>query len=362
MKIGIDTKNYASHQGGIFNATFAPLTGLIKSKRDWDFLAIGPEAGCRWFTGQPNVQSCLVELPAIKYGGYLYNFTRFPYRLPKGLDGFYSPYYDLWLPKDLPQVITIHDLVYFLQPEGYNPLLLAYYKRIAYRNGALAKAVITVSESSRRDILTHLGLPEDKVVVIPNSIDPQWLSPVQKTGWGEAVAARFKDQALLLYPGGLERRKNLGRLLEAVALLPEGYCLVLTGNPAQYRKAHPRLVHLEKKGRAWLPGFLSSQELRELYGLSQAVVYPSLLEGFGYPMIEAMATRKPLACSNASCLPEIGGDYPIYFDPKSPAQMAEAMLEAAGKTIHPNFVFPEKYRLEHNQPQFIQLFERIFGL
>ncbi|OGG99727.1 MAG: hypothetical protein A2600_13965 [Candidatus Lambdaproteobacteria bacterium RIFOXYD1_FULL_56_27] len=360
-RIGIDTKNYALYQGGIFNSTAPWVEALFAAHPDWECHGFGPNRG-NLRLKVPKLVCRDIELPLNHpYAGYLYNLTSFPRHFsPKGLDLFYSPYYDLLLPKKLPTVITIHDCLYFRFPQFYKAPLVAYYQWIAKRNARWAQKVVTVSQASKNDLIRFLDLPEEKIEVIPNSLGPIWSEAPRPHTLLEELRRTYGSQRLLLYPGGLEARKNLALLAEVVLGLGPEYVLVLTGNLDSYLKAVPGLARLKELGRLAGVGFLELPVLVGLYGTVDAVVYPSLLEGFGFPVLEAQAVGVPIACSNTSSLPEIGGDYPVYFDPTSPEQMAQAIVQAAqSPKVQGNI--PVAFEAAKAQAQFVGLVETLVG-
>lgn len=362
--IGIDIKNYALYSSGIYNATFPLVEHWIDQSPDREFLLLGPKAGGRYFGDRSNVRLKNISIPPLpKYGGYLYNFTSFPFaaRSTK-LELFYSPYFDLWIPEAIPSVITIHDMVHFHLPELYRPSLRKYLTFILKQNAKRAKHILTVSEFTRQDILKTLNVPESKVTVINNSIDENFLQPPKGDDYGKELANSdlFRGKKIVLYSGGSEHRKNLARLFKAFAKLPEEYLLVLTGREESYG-GYPELLRpLKEKGQLHSTGFIEYDQLKQLYHLVDLIAYPSLWEGFGYPIIEAMAVKKPIVCSHASCLPSVGGDYPIYFDPLSEQEIKEAIIKGCNTTIAEDFQFPEKYRVHNSKKSFLETITKLY--
>jgi glycosyltransferase involved in cell wall biosynthesis len=190
-----------------------------------------------------------------------------------------------------------------------------------------SERVIAISQSTREDLVELLGVSPDRIDVVPNG-----LGTVQcKTPLPEAeTRARFAlgSRRVLLSLSAKRPHKNLPALIGALALIPadERPVLVLPG----YRTSH----EIELRGRAnalgvaedvRFPGWVSGAELEGLWSLARAFVFPSLYEGFGLPVLEAMARGVPVACSNASSLPEVAGDAALLFDPHDEAAIAAAM-------------------------------------
>jgi len=361
MHIGIDIKNYALYHSGIFNATFPLISELIRKRPDISFTLVGPAKGFVPFVGLPNCRHLPIQIPRVRRGEYLYNFLSFPLGLRKvAFDLFYSPYFDLWLPGRIPFVVSLHDMLHYRLPELYHPLLRTYLRRVQKRNARLARHIFTISECSKRDIVDYLGIPAEKVTVMIVPINEAFLEAAAvDPEAGSEMQQETADRTVVLYSGGVEHRKNLVRLLEAFAGLPEEFLLVMTGKKEQYSKYRQWLEQLERKNQLWLCGFLETAELRRLYHRCDLIVYPSLWEGFGYPIIEAMAVKKPIACSRLSSLPEVGGDYPVYLDPYSIDDIRRSIREGVKKKIPADFPFPDQYRLSNARRVFLTAFEKL---
>jgi glycosyltransferase involved in cell wall biosynthesis len=156
----------------------------------------------------------------------------------------------------------------------------------------------------------------------------------------------------LLYTGGAEHRKNISRLFDAVDKLTDEFILIVTGDEQKYVQYSSKISKLKKKKKLYFTGHVTDKQLVALYCSCDLVVYPSLWEGFGYPIIEAMAVKKPIACSNVASLPEIGGDYPTYFDPLSVTEMKLAIESGVSRYVSSDFQFPAKFQGNNLQKRF----------
>ncbi len=229
-----------------------------------------------------------------------------------------------------PTVLTVHDLVYRLFP--------AYHKRLNYwfLNAAMplfvkrASGVITVSESSKRDLIRLYGTPADKITVVYEGA-----SAVFRPAAGEHIAAAQARYGLperyLIALGTIEPRKNLLRLVEASHILrrkdPE-LALVIVGRTGWlYEEFFQKLEQMGDRQAVILPGYVPDEDMPALLSGARALVLASLYEGFGLPILEAMACGTPVVCSNVSSMPELGGGAARYFDPQDTEQMAEAIGE-----------------------------------
>jgi glycosyltransferase involved in cell wall biosynthesis len=233
-------------------------------------------------------------------------------------------------------VVTVHDLAFKRFPETAPHGTKWWLGRL---DRALDRAtrVIAVSESTRRDLLDLSGVDPARVAVIPLGVDRTLFRPPGR----EAVAAaraRFKlDGPYVLYLGGIEPRKNLSNLLAGFAWLPGDLRLVVVGSGVEWnpegsdvlRRALATLP-VGVRGRIHRTGYVSEADKVALLGGAEAFVYPSLYEGFGLPVLEAMACGTPVVTSNVSSLPEVAGDAAVLVDPADPASIAEGVGRVMG--------------------------------
>jgi glycosyltransferase involved in cell wall biosynthesis len=245
-------------------------------------------------------------------------------------DVFHSPVNVLPERLPCPAVVTIHDLAFLTYPQYFRPGRRLYQRIFTARGARAAARVIAVSESTKRDIVARLGIAPEKVRVVHPAVDDRF-QPVADP----ARLAAFRHEhdlpeRFLLYLGTLEPRKNLLTLLEAYALLraqddatPR---LVLAGAKGWYYKdlfARVRTLGLERA--ITFAGYVRDEEQPLWYAAAELFIYPSLFEGFGLPVAEALACGTPVVTSNVSSLPEAAGDVAMKVDPHQPEAVAHAM-------------------------------------
>jgi glycosyltransferase involved in cell wall biosynthesis len=190
--------------------------------------------------------------------------------------------------------------------------------------------VLTVSESSKRDILRFVGIPADKIDVIPNAFDERFSV---EPGEEDVVRVRERYQLqdeFVLYAGNVKPHKNLERLIEAFRLVRDRGLdhvkLVVIGDQISKYAALRRAVHRHQLHQyVRFLGYVSEETLAVMYRLAAVFVFPSLYEGFGLPPLEAMASGTPVVTSNVSSLPEVAGDAALLINPYEPAAIADAM-------------------------------------
>jgi glycosyltransferase involved in cell wall biosynthesis len=258
-----------------------------------------------------------------------------------------------WTP--CPSIVTIHDTTLWLFPRSHPRRRLLAMRPLIPLGARHAKAIIAVSDSTKRDVVRTLNVPADKVHVVYEAPAP-YFRPLPRTDALEAVRRRYGlPSAFVLYVGTIEPRKNLRRLFEAFALLRRqtglgAHGLVLVGNRGWNDSAI--LANLERlglNGAVRVLGYAPSHDLVALYNLADAVAFPSLYEGFGLPVVEAMACGTPVVASPNGSLAEIAGGAAELVDPTRSDSIAaglrrvlsdpprRAELRAAGLTRAAHF-------------------------
>jgi glycosyltransferase involved in cell wall biosynthesis len=228
-----------------------------------------------------------------------------------------------------PRVVTLHDLQHHDLPQMFSRPERAY-RRWAY-DGAARKAdvVVTSSAFSKERIVTLLGLPEERVEAVHFGIDHERFRPEGEPPRNLDLPPRFA-----IYPANLWPHKNHERLVEALALVPDRELgLVLTGQ--DYGRLDPLMRRVRELGlteRVRHLGHVPHETLPALYRSAEALVFPSLYEGFGAPPVEAMACGCPVAASDRASLPEVCGDAALLFDPNSAESIAAALAQVTSGT------------------------------
>ncbi len=231
--------------------------------------------------------------------------------------------------RHVPTVLTVHDLIFHLFPQHHKRLNYWYLNAAMPLYCRRANAIVAVSQATKRDLVRIYGLDPAKITVVHEAAAPHF-APALPAQVAQARARYGLPDRYLLHVGTIEPRKNLNRLLEAVHRLREAgedARLVVVGSKGWlYQGFFQRLEELDLRDTVQLPGYVSDTDLPAVYSGASLVVMPSLYEGFGLPVLEAMSCGTPVVCSNVSSLPEIGGDAARYFDPTDVPAMTEAIL------------------------------------
>lgn len=224
-------------------------------------------------------------------------------------------------------VVTIHDLAYLAMPELLGRWhKRAYAKLLMTRAVRHASAILAVSEFTRGELVRRLHVDAAKITVTPLGLDPTWPSAAEPSA--EASIGPY-----FLFVGNVKPNKNVKLLLEAFALvqhqLPQR--IVLAGKMEGFITGDASALALARSmgDRVHMVGEVSDEELQRLYAGATALVMPSLYEGFGLPLLEAMQLGCPVLASTANSLVEVGGEAALYFDPREAEQLAARLMEVA---------------------------------
>lgn len=231
----------------------------------------------------------------------------------KNIDVFFSPAHYSPPKIHVPLVVTIHDLAYFYYPKEFLKRDLFKLKNWTRKSIQSAKKIICVSKSTKDDVALFYKTPEDKLEVIYNGYE--------KGDNNETKPADFtlSSKSYILFVSTLQPRKNIDFLVSAFLKIqqknPELKLVIVGKKGWLYKKLFKRVKKLKIENSVLFTGFMSDAELTFLYKNALCLIHPSLYEGFGIPILEAMAYDCPVISSNKSSLPEIGGDAALYFDP-----------------------------------------------
>ncbi len=262
-----------------------------------------------------------------------------------GCEKFFSLYQSASIFRKIPHLMLVHDVIWKIFPQYKNNWRKKYYYFLVDRAIQRASRILTVSENSKKDIANFFGISPNKVVRSYIDCDPIFKKRATDREKKEILQRyNLKDKGYIFYVGGFDIRKNIGRLLEAFGL----YCqkqkkkgrkaleLVLAGNFNPFlvplvtnipqKKNEVERKYPESKGKIRFIGFVKQSELPLFYQGAAFFCYPSLYEGFGIPVLEALNSQIPVAASASTSIPEILGKRGgVFFDPKNIQEIAKAL-------------------------------------
>lgn len=217
-------------------------------------------------------------------------------------------------------VSTIHDLAEYVVPEKYAPKQAFIRRQIVKHQVKISDHIMTVSQYSKYDICSRFQIKPENITVVYNSVETPDIQQFQK------------PEKYFLYVSEIERAKNLTTLIKAYSILPAEikaeYELFVVGKKGNDSDNVLRLIKENKiEDRVQFFGFVSDEELEKLYAQAYCFVFPSVFEGFGLPVLEAMAKGTPVICSNSSSIPEVGGDAVLTFDPYDEKMLSNQIIK-----------------------------------
>ena len=328
MRVAVDAHAIGRHLTGNEVYVRSLLNALASGKRDCEFIAYTSAAEADHSLPASVLTRRVAANPFLRLG---FDLAR---RVRADRPDLLHVQYTAPLSCKVPIVVTVHDVSFLEHPEYFPHGRAWQLQRTVRRTVELAARILTVSEFSRRSILKVYGyLDEDKVVVIPNAAGPAF-RPLPRAAAAPQVARRFGiSTPFVLSVGDLQPRKNQIGLIRAFARLAWAYPqlrhnLVLAGKETWFAgRVRDAARESGVADRIQFTGFVSDDELQQLYNACDLFVFPSFYEGFGLPALEAMACGRAVACSNVTALPEVVDSAAILFDPYSTDEMVRALAD-----------------------------------
>lgn len=339
MRIGIDITAAVTQGGGIGRYTRDLVGSLVK---------IDADAHYRLFSAKPPKRLPVSDAvpsgrnvtyrpsPLIDKWQYrLWYRLRLPVPvqlLTGAIDLYYSP--DFVLPPLFPRVpslVTVHDLSFVHYPETFTPPLVAYLNQVVPWSVRRATHVLADSLSTKKDLMAAWGVPEKKITVLYSGVSPRF-QRVEAEGEITAVLNKYQIPATdyILSVGTLQPRKNYQMLIKAFRPIADRYPhhLVISGGKGWlFEEMLSEIEAQGLTGRVHFIGFVEDQDLPALYSGATLLAFPSLYEGFGLPLLEAMACGLPVVSSNSSSLPEVGQNTAVLIPPHSPELWTETLSQ-----------------------------------
>ncbi len=327
MRFSVDAHAIGQHLTG--NETYIRnlLQGFAALDHDADFVTYLSRQPSREDLPDRFLKHCVSVNPFVRLGFDI------PRRLRQDRPDLLHVQYTAPVFCSTPIVVSVHDVSFLEHPEYFTPFRALQLRCTVRRTVKAAARVLTVTEFSKRSILAAYALPEEKVTVLANGVSGDFRPIAREVAQRALRASRGLEAPFILTVGDLQPRKNhLGlirafeQLINAHPQLP--HHLVVVGKETWHSPAILAAARKSSVGsRIHFTGFVSDEELRQLYGACELFVYPSFYEGFGLPILEAMASGRAVACSNTSGMPEVADSAALLFDPHSVAEMVLAMRD-----------------------------------
>lgn len=333
MKIGFDAKRAFHNFRGLGNYSRDLLAGLSRYNPNEEYYLFTPEfsdeRAVRWLDQYkkfniitPN-SFLLKKIPSMWRSFFISEeikkldldiFHGLSHELPSGIEK-----------SGVKSIVTIHDLI-FLRYPNFFPWVdrQVYLKKVKYAC-EYSDIIIAICEQTKEDLVNFLGVNPKKIRVVYQSCNPRYYTPMDEEKVTKVLHKYDITNKFILNVGALEPRKNTMNLVKAYSKLKKAinFDLIIVGDGGDYKKELLGLItSLGLEGRVRVLSDVSSSDLPVFYQASSLFCYPSLFEGFGIPIIEALFSKTPVITSKGSCFPEAGGPNSIYIDPEDPDDIA----------------------------------------
>ncbi len=343
MNIAFDAKRAFQNNTGLGNYSRTLISSLAIYYPQHNYYLYAPKLTAMYRTEAfPNMQSVLPEK-------LLHRWFRSAWRskyvvnelAAKGIDIYHGLSHEIPFgihKSGVKSVVTMHDLIFERYPAQYNIIDVQTYRRKAKYACQYADKVIAISEQTKQDIIHYYKTPAEKIEVVYQSCDESFATVHDKILIRQMQERYGLPSSYFLYVGSIIERKNLMGILQAMQQLKGeiDLPLVVLGGGSSYKnkvkefaRQHglaDRIIWLNEKAR------IADADVPLLYQGAEALLYPSLFEGFGIPILEALWCRTPVITSAGSCFRETGGDAALYVDPLQPATIADAMRKVLNES------------------------------
>ncbi len=323
MRITIDLRMLHSSGIGVYLQNLIPRIIRLR-KSDYFYLLgkkneqlIGKQAQhnrVQWIEVQSPIYSLSQQIELLK-------------KIPKGTDLLWVPHFDIPVFYKGKMLVTVHDLFHLAMPRFVGGLHKRLYAQWMFRQTIRkASAITTVSQFTKRELIRFTGCDPKKINAISLGVDSSWFNRPK-------TKSPYPRRPYFLYVGNIKLHKNLSKLLTAFERIMDqvSYDLVLVGKKEGFITGD--LAATEQAAalgnRVLFTGYIDDQTLKKYFFHAAGLIFPSLYEGFGLPVLEAMASGCPVAASSAASIPEVCGNAALYFDPNRVEDIAEKMLKLA---------------------------------
>lgn len=334
LKIGIDYTAALKQGGGIGRYTRGLITTLAQLDQQHRYLLLytpdSPMAGLRTFDNQPNFSHKQYPLRErwMTIGWHRFNLPLPVETFTGPVDLFHSPNFILPPAHRAKTLLTVHDLSFIRHPQGAVDKLRRWLEKVVPRSLARADHILADSHSTKQDLIDIYNISPSQITVVGAGVESRF-QPITKPSALKQVTDKYNlPSKFILGVGTLEPRKNFTGLIEAFShsAVCETHHLVIAGGKGWlYDDIFAAAESSAVADRIHLIGFVADEDLPTLYSLADVFAYPSHYEGFGIPVIEAMACGTPVVCADNSCLPEVAGNSAVQITATDRNALANAL-------------------------------------
>jgi len=369
MRIGFDAKRAFYNKTGLGNYSRDLLRALFSFFPEEEYVLFTPTKG-KFYNPLEDAQVITAPLLLRGKASVLWRTFFLPASLKKAkIDIFHGLTNELpfGLKKlNIKKLVTIHDLIFLRYPEFYNSADTLIYKKKVLYACAIADKIIAVSTQTKEDLVNLLNVPEEKIHVIYQDCHECFQIPVNKEFAASIREKYHLPPQFILSVGTLEQRKNQLSILKALTELPEEFKLVLVGKDNEYKEILAGFIKKHQlQKRVLMLENVPFYDLPAMYYLAKVFAYPSIFEGFGIPILEAMNIGVPVVTSKGSCFAETAGEAAMYVSPGDFKQLAEAIKKVwdnvllSAEMVEKGFEQAKKFRKEKNINALINIYRSL---
>ena len=328
MKIGFDAKRAFCNFRGLGNYSRNTIAALTRYRTDNEYYLFTPKIS-KEFQGlaYPNASVITPQSPFARALPTLWRTHSCLHDINSlNLDIFHGLSHELPLGignSKTKSVVTMHDLIFITHPQLY-PLIDRKTYTLKYRHSCnVADRIIAISRQTKSDLINYWNIPEEKIDVVYQGCNPVFYEPATQQEKDEVIKKYNLPNEYLLHVGAIERRKNQELILQAMQHTEHDIPLVMVGKASNYLQSLQNSFPELFKNRVIILNNVTDKELRSIYASASIFIYPSLYEGFGIPILEALSCGVPVITTDNGCFREAGGSACQYIDPSDHNHLAE---------------------------------------
>jgi glycosyltransferase involved in cell wall biosynthesis len=371
MKIAVNTRFLLKDKlEGIGWYNYETLKRMVANHPEHEFYFLFDRSYDSSFVFGKNVTPVILFPPA-RHAVLWYWW--FEWSIPRALkkiqpDVFLSPDGYLSLATKIPSVLVIHDLAFEHYPQFIDKVSSAYYRHFTPKYCQKATKIATVSNFSKQDIINRYKIASEKITVTYNGVKEQF-QPITENEKAKVREQFSEGKEYFAYAGSLHPRKNIARLFQAFdafkkATLAEHKLVIAGAKGWMMQEINEAYNAMQFKNEVVFTGHLNTEDLAKVIAAAKAMVYVSLFEGFGIPIIEAMKCQVPVITSNTSSMPEVAGDAALIVNPESVSAISQAMIQLnespaiCNELIKNGVTQQQKFTWDNTATQLWQLIEQ----
>ena len=363
MKIAFDSKRAFNNLTGLGNYSRSVINSIASIRKNDELYLATPKLNPQIF--KPKNNNIKILQPSIFHNSYYWRFRGVNKKLNDlNIDIYHGLSNEIPYKIQIKSIVTIHDLLFLKYPSFYNYIDRKIYhikSKLACEN---ADKIIATSQQTKEDIVHYFNINPDKIKVIYQSCNPAFINYSNNSKYLEFTQTELQEP-FILYVGSIEARKNLLFLLKAIKNIKD-IKLICVGRKGTYYQQVARFINENKlHNKVKFLNIQDNQKLAHIYRHSRGLVYPSLNEGFGIPIIEGMYSKIPVITSNQPIFKEIGGENSYYFAQDNLNSLIETInsiwtdSNERSKRIEKNFNYVQKFNEKAQAQNIIKLYDTI---